>query len=103
MPNHKTDINNNGPFSTDMIGMNYEYPEAYYKTRDAITKAHEDYTKGLLYFAGQDARMPEHLRAQMLQWGYPKDEYLKSGHFTKQLYVREARRMIGAYVTANAR
>ncbi|WP_342645393.1 FAD-dependent oxidoreductase [Mucilaginibacter sp. CSA2-8R] len=102
MPNHKTDINNNGPFSTDMIGMNYEYPEADYKTRDAITKAHEDYTKGLLYFAGHDAHMPEHLRAQMLQWGYPKDEYLKSGHFTKQLYVREARRMVGAYVMTQA-
>lgn len=102
MPNHKTDINNNGPFSTDMIGMNYDYPEADYKTRDAIIQAHEDYTKGLLYFAGHDPRMPEHLRKQMLEWGYPKDEYLNSGHFTKQLYVREARRMIGAYVMTQA-
>ena len=30
MPNGKTDINNRGGFSTDMIGMNYNYPEASY-------------------------------------------------------------------------
>ncbi|MVN92989.1 FAD-dependent oxidoreductase [Mucilaginibacter aquatilis] len=102
MPNHKTDINNNGPFSTDMIGMNYKYPEGSYQTREAILTAHEDYTKGLLYFAGHDSRVPEHLRNQMLEWGYPKDEYLESGHFTKQLYVREARRMIGAYIMTQA-
>jgi len=74
LPNHKTDINNNGPFSTDMIGMNYAYPEADYATRDKIQQAHESYTKGLLYFIGHDERMPLHLRELMLQWGYPKDE-----------------------------
>lgn len=52
MLNHKTDINNNGPFSTDMIGMNYAYPDGNYATREAIIKKHEDYTKGLLYFIG---------------------------------------------------
>jgi hypothetical protein len=102
MPNHKTDINNNGPFSTDMIGMNYAYPDGDYATRAAIIKAHVDYTKGLLYFAGHDPRMPKNLRDQMLKWGYPKDEYIKSGNFTPQLYVREARRMLGEYVMTEA-
>ncbi len=102
MPNHKTDINNNGPFSTDMIGMNYAYPDGDYATRDAIFKKHVDYNKGLLYFIGHDARMPEHLRTEMLQWGYPKDEYIKSDHWTPQMYVREARRMLGAYVMTQA-
>lgn len=102
MPNHKTDINNNGPFSTDMIGVNYAYPDGDYTTRKAIIKAHEDYTKGFLYFIGHDPRMPEHLRKQMLKWGYPKDEFLGSNHFTPQLYVREARRMLGAYVMTEA-
>lgn len=102
MPNHKTDINNNGPFSTDMIGMNYAYPDGDYATRDRIFKEHEDYNKGLLYFIGHDTRMPEHLRTQMLQWGYPKDEYLHNNHWTSQMYVREARRMMGAYIMTQA-
>jgi hypothetical protein len=98
MPNSKTDINNKGGFSTDMIGMNYNYAEADYETRKKIIKEHESYTKGFLYFVGHDPRMPAHLRQQMLEWGYPKDEYLDNDHFSHQIYVREARRMIGEYV-----
>lgn len=98
MPNHKTDINNNGPISTDMIGYSDRYPEADYATRKKIQKEHEDYVKGLLYFIGHDPRMPEHLRKQMLQWGYPKDEYTDNGNWSPQMYVRESRRMVGAYV-----
>lgn len=98
MPNHKTDINNNGPFSTDYIGMNWNYPDADYNTRTRILAAQKDYTIGLLYFIGHDPRMPEHLRNEMLQWGYPKDEYTDNNNFTPQAYIRESRRMIGAYV-----
>lgn len=98
MPHRKTDINNSGPFSTDMIGENYDYTDADYETRKKIIQKHEHYTKSLLYFLGNDERVPEHLRKEMKKWGYPKDEYIKNKHFSPQIYVREARRMLGEYV-----
>jgi hypothetical protein len=98
MPNQKTDINNCGGFSSDMIGMNYDYPDGDYATREKIFQEHLSYTKGWLYFLGHDPRMPVHLRNEMLQWGYPKDEYMDNDHFTPQLYIREARRMVSDYV-----
>jgi len=102
MPNGKTDINNNGPISTDMIGMNYDYPEATYEQRAAIIKTHEDYTKGLLYFIATSRRLPPHLGEEMRKWGYPKDEYKDNGHWSHQAYIREARRMVGEYVMTQA-
>ena len=102
MPNDKTDINNRGGFSTDMIGMNHSYPEASYDERDSIIAAHTLYTKGLLWFLGNDQRVPDIMRKRMRMWGYPKDEYTAFGHWTPQLYIREARRMVGEYVATQA-
>lgn len=98
IPNGKYDLNASGPFSIDYIAGNFDYPGADYPTRDRIFQDHDDYEKGFFWFLAHDKRVPQTLRDEVNSWGLCKDEYPRTGHWPVQLYIRECRRMQGAYV-----
>ena len=98
MPNRKTDTNNRNGFSTDFIGQNYDYPEGDYASREKIVLRHRRYQQGLMWTLANHPRVPEQVRSDVGRWGMSKDEFVEGAGWQEQLYIRESRRMTGAYV-----
>ncbi|MCP3976324.1 MAG: FAD-dependent oxidoreductase, partial [bacterium] len=92
------DSNNTKGFSTDFIGQNYEWPEASYAEREAIRARHLLYQQGLMWTLANHPRVPKSVRNQAGKWGMCRDEFVEGGGWQEQLYVREARRLVGKFV-----
>jgi hypothetical protein len=100
LPRGKTDANNQhlGFLSTDLPEENWPWPTASWAWRDAFAARLRDYTLGLLWFCQHDEALPADFRARCAEWGLAADEYADNGHFPRQVYVREARRIEGRYL-----
>lgn len=98
MPNRKTDTNNKHGFSTDFIGESDLWPEASYQQREQTYQRHLQYQRGLMWTLANHPRVPEAIRQEISRWGNCRDEFSEHQGWSHQLYVREGRRMVSAYV-----
>ena len=98
LPNGKADWNSMHAVGTDYVGANWAYPEADYATRRKIEQAHELYIRGHLWTLANHPRVPAEIRAVAASYGLCKDEFTANGGFSPMIYIREARRLQGAYV-----
>ncbi len=100
LPNEKFDGNNHHQLflSTDLPEENWPWPTSGWDWRDKFAKRLRSYTLGLLWFVQHDQSVPEELRKECISWGMARSEYADNGHFPREVYVREGRRIVGEYL-----
>jgi hypothetical protein len=104
LPNGKYDINDvsQGLVRLSLPGRNRDWPNGDAAARERIFADHLRDQAGLLYFLQNDEAVPEPFRTEAREWGWCRDEFPETGHLPPELYVREARRMVGRHVFVQA-
>lgn len=96
IPNGKYNGNNRpNVLSLDLPLVNARYPEADESERRKIVEEYKSYTLGLLYFLQNDEELPVSFLEKNSKWGFCKDEFIANEGLSRELYVREARRIEG--------
>jgi len=100
LPHGKYDINDmsRGLVRLSLPGENTGWPDGDAATRQKIFDEHLRWNVGMLYFLQHDPAVPGELQREANTWGFCRDEFRETDHLPPQLYVREARRMIGRHV-----
>jgi hypothetical protein len=83
------------PIGIDAIGLSVGYATATRSERIKIADMHRYYVQGLLWFWQSDPSVPESVRMRHKEYGLCGDEWIDNSHFPRQLYVREAARLVG--------
>jgi hypothetical protein len=99
---HKVDVNDGPGVSLALPGRNWSYPTASAAQRRSIQLAHQRWTKGLMYFLRTHPSIHVAIRGGLARYGWCADEWTDNGHFPRQLYIREARRMVGSTLLRQA-
>lgn len=84
--------------SPTVYGCNADYPDGDWSTRARIWKFHQEFMSGMTHFLRTEPAAPENLKQRAAKVGFTPGMFDDTGGWPHQLYVREARRMISAYV-----
>lgn len=101
LPNGKYQTNQGQFIGFDLPGASWGYPDGTWALRTEIIAEQVRWHQGMLYWMANDPSLPESFHSDTRRFGYPTDEFVDSPHgagFPHALYIREARRMMGAAV-----
>ncbi|MDR2440354.1 MAG: FAD-dependent oxidoreductase [Planctomycetaceae bacterium] len=105
MPGGNFEINSNHPDSIhgipseslDLAEENWGWPEASPEERAKFFKRNWNHNEGLIWFLQHDPEVPEFIRKQALEFGFPTNEFQDNNYRPHHLYVRQGRRIWGEY------